>query len=192
MAQVTRGYFKGTKLTAPKSGQTRPTSSKVKEAIMSLLIGELEGMQVIDLFAGSGSMGIEMLSSGARSCLFVERDREALGCLQSNLKLILERASKQALSIQAKVTKEDVESFLAKNNSKFDLVWLDPPYKLYEEFPAKIYSDIERMVAPLGLIVFESDKAGVSFIEQSVSGRFTLQKQKKYGDTFVSIYKEEL
>src|SRR3954471_13968009 len=118
--RVIAGAWKGRPLRAPPGRDTRPTADRVREALFSVL-GDVGGLRVLDLFAGSGALGIEALSRGAASAVFVERAPAALKALQSNL---------SALEIEARVHSGDARAFVRKARAAretYDLVFLDPP-----------------------------------------------------------------
>ena len=115
------GTLRGRPLLAPKGDATRPTADRTREALFSMLtsrLGSFEGLAVTDLFAGSGALGIEALSRGAGSCLFVEHDRPALDALRANLAALGLRADVRAASVLA----------LGPASKPFDLILMDPPY----------------------------------------------------------------
>src|SRR5436189_1519197 len=113
--RVVAGRFKGRTLHAPRGRSTRPTSDKVREALFSVL-GDVEGLRVLDLFAGTGALGIEALSRGAADAAFVDTDTTAV---QRNL---------DAIGHDAAVHRRDAMRFLANADARYDLVFLDPPY----------------------------------------------------------------
>ena len=119
--RVVSGSARGTKLFSPDGLEARPTLDRVKEAVFSMLTG-INSENVLDLFSGSGALGIEALSRGAEHCTFVDKSRHSLEVTEKNL-------SKTHLSDKADVVLSDFESFIRKNTKKFNLVFLDPPYK---------------------------------------------------------------
>lgn len=119
--RVIAGQWRGRPLVAPKGDATRPTADRTREALFSMLtarLGSFEGLAVADLFAGSGALGIEALSRGAASCLFVEQDRAAIDALRGNLAKLEVRADVRATSVLA----------LGQAPAPLDLVLMDPPY----------------------------------------------------------------
>lgn len=119
--RVIAGQWRGRPLVAPKGDLTRPTADRLREALFSMLasrLGSFEGLAVADLFAGSGALGIEALSRGAASCLFVEQDRAAVDALKANLAKLGVRADVRATSVLA----------LGPAPAPLDLVTMDPPY----------------------------------------------------------------
>lgn len=119
--RVITGEARGRTLQAPEGFHTRPTSEKVKEALFSIIQFELEGRRVLDLFAGSGQLGIEALSRGARECVFVENDRNALQIIKRNIEHC-------GFGDRSKVVAGDAAAFV-KRGEKFDIVFADPPYE---------------------------------------------------------------
>jgi len=119
--RVIAGQWRGRPLVAPKGDATRPTADRTREALFSMLtsrVGSFEGLAVADLFAGSGALGIEALSRGAASCLFVEQDRSAVDALKANLAKLGARADVRATSVMA----------LGPAPAPLDLILMDPPY----------------------------------------------------------------
>ena len=138
------GELRGRRLAAPAGGSIRPTSDRVREAIFDILysLGGVEGLQVADLFAGSGALGIEALSRGAASVTFVERDPDALAAIRANLDSVgLGDAERDG---DATVVRADVDAWVATTASRYDLALCDPPYAydgwgdLVERLPADL------------------------------------------------------
>ena len=123
--RIITGFAKGTKLETLEGLDTRPTTVRVKESIFSMLQFELENRRVLDLFAGSGQMGLEALSRGAASCTFVEKNLEAMEIVKKN-------AKKTRLAEKCKIVNVDYKDYLrgARKGERFDIVILDPPYSM--------------------------------------------------------------
>jgi 16S rRNA (guanine966-N2)-methyltransferase len=119
--RIVGGEFRGRRLHFPDGKGLRPTPDRVRETLFNWLQGELPGRRVLDLFAGSGALGLEALSRGAAEAVFVERARPAADRLRDNLALL-------GLQVRARVEQEDVRRFLARPHAPFDLVFVDPPY----------------------------------------------------------------
>src|SRR3954452_17001962 len=141
--RIVAGEHRGTRIFAPKGTDTRPTSDRTREAAFNL-IGPVEGATVLDLFAGSGAMGLEALSRGAASAVFVENDREALRAIDRNLDKLRVTG--------ARVVPRDALQALATDRATYDLILCDPPYG---------YADLGRLapylvarLAPDGLLVY--------------------------------------
>jgi 16S rRNA (guanine966-N2)-methyltransferase len=172
--RIVAGTRKGARIFAPAGPRTRPTSDRVREALFSIL-GSVEGARVLDLFAGSGALGLEALSRGAASAVFVERDRAAVEAIERNVaKLELAGAS---------VVRADADRFLARERETYDLVFLDPPYEVVESLRMPLASHLPRILAPSGRAVLET-AATVELDLASLVARTT----RRYGSTRVTIY----
>jgi len=119
--RVISGSARGRRLKELKGMETRPTTDKVKESLFNIIQFELEGRRVLDLFGGTGQLGIEALSRGAERCVFVDQRREAVGLIRENLKLT-------GLSERSQVVSGDALEFLKSCRETFDVIFLDPPY----------------------------------------------------------------
>jgi 16S rRNA (guanine966-N2)-methyltransferase len=149
--RIIAGSRKGARIVAPKGQETRPTGDRAREAAFNL-IGPVDGARVLDLFAGSGAMGLEALSRGAESATFVEKDRAAAAAIERNLdKLALRGAT---------VLREDAARALAAETAaarRYDLVLIDPPYRLLAGLLPMLARYVPSLAAPDGLVVVESD-----------------------------------
>lgn len=176
--RVITGIARGKRLVTPDGSDVRPTSDKVKEALFSALQFDIEGRRVLDLFAGSGQLGIEALSRGAESCVFVDNSRASLNLVKKNLEIT-------GLSVNAKVVQSDFSSFAAMCRDTFDIVFLDPPYA------AGILCDAIKAVLPLmsdfGMIICEYPPEVT--IPESVAG-FSVYRTYRYGKINISIYRK--
>jgi len=150
--RIIAGSRKGHRIVAPKGVDTRPTGDRVREAAFNL-IGPVDGADVLDLFAGSGAMGLEALSRGAASATFVEQDRHAAEAIAKNLeKLRLTGAT---------VVRDDAIHRLAADGAagrRYDLVLIDPPYAMLARLLPTLALYVPAVVAPDGLVVVESDE----------------------------------
>ena len=149
--RIIAGSHKGARIFAPRGRDTRPTGDRVREAVFNL-VGSVEGMEVLDLFAGSGAMGLEALSRGAAHATFVEADRLAAQTIVRNLDKLRFRT--------ATVLREDVARKLAADAAagrRYDLVLIDPPYRMLTGFLPVLEAHLPAVVAPEGLVVVESD-----------------------------------
>jgi len=147
--RVIAGEARGRRLKEPRGADTRPTTDKVKESLFSIIQFELEGRRALDLFAGTGQLGIEALSRGAADCTFVEERREAAALVRENLKLC-------GFSDRARVVQGEALSFLSTCRERFDVALLDPPYQtglLEKSLDALTRFDILR---EYGIIICES------------------------------------
>lgn len=177
--RVITGSARGRKLQTLAGLDTRPTSDRVKEALFNILQFELEGRRVLDLFAGSGQLGIEALSRGAVSCTFVDKNPQAVQIIKDNLRAVGLAAGTQVLCL-------DSIAFLSRPNDKFDVVLIDPPYA------AGLYETALERVAPLvpagGVVACECD---VSTTLPETAGTLTLERTYRYGKTAIWLYRSE-
>jgi 16S rRNA (guanine966-N2)-methyltransferase len=176
--RVIAGSLGGRVLVAPPGRATRPTSDRVREAVFSML-GPLRGERVLDLFAGSGALGIEALSRGAAHALFVESDSRAIAALRANLDTLGLRGE------QAEVRLGDARVLLKNAQVRadtYDLVFVDPPYRFAAELGEQLGDGLAACLAPGGRIVFESDRRAVPELG------LPLTHERRYGDTLIRIY----
>jgi len=171
--RVVAGEFKGRRLHAPRGVRTRPTADRVREALFSMLGDVVAGARVLDLYAGSGALGIEALSRGAESALFVERDQAALAALRRNL---------DAVGANADVRRQDVLRFLARPEGTFDLVFCDPPYDVAPAVAAALSDSLPALLDEDARIVTESDKRNPLILP------LPLLVERAYGDTRIAIH----
>jgi len=170
--RIIAGTRKGARIFAPKGRDTRPTSDRVREAAFNL-IGSVDEASVLDLFAGSGAMGLEALSRGAASAVFVESDREACRTIERNLeKLRLTGAT---------VLCRDVLQALASSGQVYDLVLCDPPYEFAEH--ARLAPYLARTIAPNGLLVYET----AATVEPAIDG-LTVRTSRTYGSARLTLF----
>jgi 16S rRNA (guanine966-N2)-methyltransferase len=170
--RVVAGDFKGRRLAAPRGTRTRPTADRVREALFSML-GDVDGARVLDLYAGSGALGIEALSRGAESAVFVERDAQAIAAIERNL---------AAVGVEATVVRQDVVRFLARADGAFDLVFCDPPYDSASRLAGQLADRLPALCAEDARIVTESDKRNPLVLP------FSLLVERAYGDTRIAIH----
>lgn len=174
--RVISGQARGRKLLAPEGLDTRPTTDRVKESMFNLIMPYLPAQNVLDLFAGSGALGIEALSRGCAHGVFVEADKSALGIVKKNLELARQ-------SQKAEVCPTDAFAYLSRTSNSFDIIFLDPPYNkgLLERSVTELWK--RNLLAPGGIIVAESEVGG----EEPPPGLFQVLKFAKYGKTTVFI-----
>lgn len=183
--RVIAGTKKGRLISAVSGNKTRPTTDKVKEAIFNL-IGRpyFNGGVVLDLFAGTGALGIEALSRGMEKAVFVDIQRQAIATVTKNI-------SDLCLQNQSEVYKNDAYralKALRKRDIQFSLVFLDPPYAFGRQIVQILETlDEYKLVKDEGLVIVESDKK-YSFPEQI--GHLTLWKRQEYGASQIQIYKQ--
>ncbi|MGB2710876.1 MAG: 16S rRNA (guanine(966)-N(2))-methyltransferase RsmD [Conexibacter sp.] len=175
--RVVAGRFGGRRLIAPRGQATRPTSDRVREALFALL-GPLDGLDVLDLFAGSGALGIEALSRGARRTTFVDSAPVAIRAISANLAAL---GAEQA----SEVHRQDVRAFLRGARAarhEYDLVLLDPPYRLAAELGRELSPSLAEVLAPGGRVVGESDR------RVPLDLALPLTDERRYGDTLIRIH----
>ena len=174
--RVVAGRFKGHQLRSPRR-TTRPTLDRVREALFSIL-GELDGLTVLDLFAGSGALGIEALSRGAENAVFVDSDAAAARAIRENLG----RTSAE----HARVVRADALAFLrnaARHDERWDLVFCDPPYRL----AARLGEPLSRMLQPV--LTSEARVVCESSYRQPIELDLPLDRERRYGDTRIAVYR---
>lgn len=176
--RVISGTARGLKLTALSGDDTRPTLDNVKEAVFSMLFERVQGAKVLDLFSGSGALGIEALSRGALRCVFSDKNGKAVKVIRDNL-------SKSHLSDKAEVFCHSFDQALenlCRKGEKFDIIFLDPPYdsNLLNESIEKIHA--LSLLSDGGVLVAESDRPDAVSNEN-----FAVLKDKKYGRVFVKF-----
>jgi 16S rRNA (guanine(966)-N(2))-methyltransferase RsmD len=175
------GTAKGRKLVVVKSKGIRPTRNRVKESIFDMIQGHVEGSIVLDLFAGTGNLGLEALSQGARKAIFVEKDGDCLRALMRNRDLCGFSDTTEILGLDAEVALK----VLSRRGEKVDLVFIDPPYERGLTGKALRFIDAHDMVSQGAMIVVEHGSGESSSHPWK---RLLLWKRKRYGDTTVSIF----
>ena len=180
--KILGGEFKARNITVPQG--VRPVSLRVKKSCFDILKGELEQKRVLDLFAGSGSLGIEAISRGARQAVFTDSSPKSIAVIRKNLSSF---AINDKSKTYVKKALAAIKGFAAKNE-QFDIIFLDPPY--YKGMLRKALQALEEydIVAPSGYLVcfcYRKDE----ILEQS--DKFTVVVEKKYGQTIILIYKKE-
>lgn len=183
MLRVVAGLVGGRRLKTPKGVEIRPTQDRIKQVIFSSLAEALDGATVLDLFAGSGSLGIESLSRGALRAVFVEKERRCASTVTENLEIC-------AMAAQGRVICRDVNAFLSDPPSEtFDIVFADPPYE-------KIKSSLDE--SPFLEAVRPWVKPGGLFIWEHYSGQrlrepknWTIVRDRDYGETGLTFLRNE-
>lgn len=175
--RVISGSARGKKLLCLAGNATRPTTDRVKESIFNIIASYVRDASALDLFAGSGALGIEALSRGAKKCTFVENSREAISVVQENIK--------GAKVSAATVVFMEACAFLEKTTETFDLIFLDPPYD------ADLYSAVLKRITMRGLL----SAAGIIVVERRANAPVPTAEglqiitDRKYGQTTISILK---
>jgi 16S rRNA (guanine(966)-N(2))-methyltransferase RsmD len=185
---IVAGSRKHRKLLAPKGSQTRPTTERLRETVFNICQNSIEGAHVLDLFAGSGAIGLEALSRGAATALFLDQDKECIRCIKQNLQNL--HLEKQSSVLQGDVFK--TLNRLIKNGRHFDLIYIDPPYTLLEGENTYIKNILEiidqsSLLSPKGLLFLEepfSNKIKAPF----TFSHLQLISTRRSGKTLLSHY----
>jgi 16S rRNA (guanine966-N2)-methyltransferase len=170
--RIIAGTHRGQRIAAPRGRDTRPTSDRVRENAFNL-IGPVADADVLDLYAGSGALGLEALSRGAATVVFVENDREACRTIDANL---------VKLRLKGSVIRQDAARALAQERRNYDLILCDPPYDSSDH--DRIAPHLARLLAPAGVLVYESsgraDPPAVPGLEMRTS--------RKYGSARLTLF----
>ncbi len=182
MMRIITGRARGIKLETLEGDMTRPTSERAKMAIFSSLQFELEGRRVLDLFAGSGQMGLEAVSRGAAHAVLVDQSKDAVRIIRKN-------AEKTRLEGDCTVVCSDFAEFLRQRKGKdpFDLVFIDPPYGM-KACRAAVEAILEnRLLKPRGILVLESGEPDPLGVGTAIAEKFEVLKSARYGVAYVTI-----
>jgi 16S rRNA (guanine966-N2)-methyltransferase len=174
--RVVAGRYGGRRLVAPAGGATRPTSDRVREALFSVLGPGVQGARVLDLYAGSGALGIEALSRGAAAVVFVDRSPRVAAAIRANL---------DALEIDAEVLRMEARAALRTalvRAGAYDLVFLDPPYRRAAALGRELSEALSAVLAPGARVVSESDR------REPLELALPLADERRYGDTLIRIH----
>ena len=179
--RVITGKARGVQLKTPEGMLTRPTADRVKEALFSIINFDLPNAAVLDLFGGTGQLGIEALSRGAKSAVFVDQREDACKIIRENLR-------RTKLEAQGRVVRSDYLDYLRRTREKFDIILLDPPYaEVFLENALKCITEIDILQTG-GIIVAERP------VEKDLPFEFegfTRSKDYKYGKTLLTIYRKD-
>ena len=189
--RIISGRFKGKRLTSVKANTVRPTSDRVKESVFGILGDRIIDSNFLDLCAGTGNIGLEALSRGAKSVTFVDRSPHCIRVIKSNLSGCSVSGDEPHVNI-VKLDMLKGIAFFARRNARFDLIYFDPPYDsdIHEACLRQIEKN--KMLLPLGQVIVERRRerkgecaAPVAFDE------LRLKRQERYGDTVISFYQRE-
>ena len=179
--RVISGIAKGVNLKTPEGMATRPTADRVKEAMFSIIQFDLPGAKVLDLFGGTGQLGIEAMSRGAQSAVFVDASDAACKLIRENLK-------RTKLEQFSTVIRSEYDVYLKKCREKYDIILLDPPYiEVFLENSLKLITEID-ILQTNGIIVTERP------LEKELPWNFpgfSRSRDYKYGKTLLTIYRKE-
>jgi 16S rRNA (guanine966-N2)-methyltransferase len=170
--RIIAGSRKGHTINAPAGRDTRPTSDRVRENVFNIL-GPVDDAVVLDLYAGSGALGLEALSRGAARAVFVERDNAAAKVIEANL---------DKLKLHGTVLRQDALAVVAAETRKYDLVLVDPPYDMYGDIEPQLARYLPRLLAEAAVVVVETDA--------KVQPQLPLDERtsRKYGSARVTVY----
>jgi 16S rRNA (guanine966-N2)-methyltransferase len=173
---VIAGQWRGRRLQAPAGSTTRPTSDRTREALFSILGNRVTGARVLDLFAGSGALGIEALSRGAAEATFVDSAPAAIRAVRANL---------AAVGADAEVRRSDARRFLGDASAaarQYDLVFLDPPYRLAGRLGDVLTPALPAVLGPGAAVIAESDRRA------PLELGLPILDERRYGDTLIRIH----
>ena len=178
--RVISGKARGVNLKTPAGTATRPTADRVKEAVFSIIQFDLPGATVLDLFGGTGQLGIEALSRGAKNAVFVDERDDACKLIRENLK-------RTKLEGEGRIIRSDYSTFLKSTSQKFDIIFLDPPYaEVFLENSLNLITQIDILQSG-GIIVTERP------VEKELLLDFTgynRSKDYKYGNTLITLFRK--
>ncbi|MBQ0110350.1 MAG: 16S rRNA (guanine(966)-N(2))-methyltransferase RsmD [Oscillospiraceae bacterium] len=177
--RIITGCAKGKRLITPDGLDTRPTTDRVKEGLFSAINFYLYDANVLDLFAGSGQLGLESLSRGAKKCTFVDKDARALNAVKTNI-------ANCGFADKSRVVNTEALTFLQSANEKFDIIFLDPPYERFKN--SDLLSKVSEVLSDSGLVVCENNDE--SLLPDSTD-YFKYCKKYRYGKIFVAVYKRK-
>lgn len=179
--RVISGYLRGKKLKTLEGNSVRPTTDKIKESIFNVIQFELYNKTFLDLFSGSGQMGIEALSRGAKEVFFVDKSIKSIKVIKENLE-------NACLKDQSNVILSDSINFLKKTNDKFDIVFLDPPYKI--GLLQEALEIIPHVMNDNGIIICENPTD--ESLKETLDNSFSVKKIYKYGKIKITIYRKDV
>ena len=177
--RVVAGEARGRKLRAPRGDKIRPTSDRVKEALFNILACKVPQSIFLDLYAGTGGIGIEALSRGCHEAFFVEKDPVAVDCIKRNLELTKLNDRAEIISMEVR----RALGYLSVRSKRFDIIFLDPPY--FSEPVKKEILSAGELLNEGGLLVLESNK---NRFTEKIIGDLALTREEYYGDTKLSFY----
>ena len=183
MTRIISGAAGSLRLKGPAKA-TRPTSDRVKESVFAKLesMGAITDARVLDLYAGTGALGLEAASRGAASVTLVEKDPAAAAVCAENLKAIRASFEKHGIDCELKLERLDAKNFASKSRSGFDLVFVDPPYELSNQAVEQLLAELMASLNPESIVVVERDSRSEGL---KLPQEIKLESRKNYGDTSV-------
>lgn len=193
IVRVIAGSAKGIHLNSVKGSTTRPIPDRIKGSLFNILAAVIPGSRVIDMYAGTGAIGIEALSRGAKSCIFIENDRSAIQIIKENLELTRLQADAWVLPCDV----FEISPYLEKNNAQVDLIFAGPPYPLlekksYRDSLLSLFSSLctRHIVLLDGLIMLQHRKTDFPMTPKALA--IELFNTRTYGDTQISFFKNTM
>lgn len=177
--RITGGTARGVPLTEPRGVRLRPSSGMVREAIFNILGDEVQEMRVLDMFAGTGSLGLEALSRGAKSAVFIEAEAASCTAIHASL-------ARTGFTAVAKVMRGRLPGALTAITGPFDLIFMDPPYA--DETAPDMLIDLARLLAPGGVVVYEH---GSRYNPPERPGTLHRADGRVYGDSAIAFYRHK-
>jgi 16S rRNA (guanine(966)-N(2))-methyltransferase RsmD len=177
--RIIGGAFKRKKLIVPKEKSIRPTTDKVKEAVFDSIQFEIKNKTFLDLFSGSGQMGLEALSRGAARAFFIDNNRDSIALIRSNINIT-------SLANRSKIIFSDAFAYLQRSSEFFDIAFLDPPYSM--GILNKVLPSLINKMNKDGIIICESSTSDV--LPEEI-GNFKKIKLRKYGNIAISTFEGE-
>ncbi len=154
---IVGGEFKGRKLQSPKGDRTRPTSGMLRKAVFDICRNEIEGAAFLDLFAGTGAMGLEALSRGANLAVFIDKDKKAIECIKANIATL-------KVEDRAKVIMGDVLSAVKRLDTPFTIIYIDPPY------------DLAYLIPEILNLIVTKNKQALIFVEEGTPSSLKIEE----------------
>ncbi|MBX7067100.1 MAG: 16S rRNA (guanine(966)-N(2))-methyltransferase RsmD [Parachlamydiales bacterium] len=173
--KIIAGTFKGRNLKAPKSSTTRPTQGMLREAVFNICQNEIEGARFLDLFAGSGAMGLEALSRGASLAVFVEQNRQAIGIIKENISAL------QVESMAKVIPTNATRALQILEGQKFDLIYIDPPYDLKVDL-----TPVAGLLSPHGTVFLE-ERHEPKHKPTSIAG-LEMKEVRRFGSSVLTLF----
>ena len=176
--RVISGWARGKKLESIKSPHIRPTTDRVKEAIFNIIQFDILDSSFLDLFGGTGQIGIEALSRGAKNVIIVDNNRDSLNVIKNNISNLKSNSN-------LKVINDNANQFLDNTQLKFDIAFLDPPYS--SEILTSVFPYMDKIMNPNSIVIVETNSENNLPKETK---RFKLKKSYEYGRILISVYKD--
>lgn len=186
MLHIIAGKYKNRKIKSPKSQETRPTTSKLREALFNICQSYVENAFFLDVFAGSGAMGLEALSRGADKAAFIDGSRESIRCIRENLQMLGLEDYGQPLLGDAFI----LMKMLEKRGEKFHIIYMDPPYAV-EGLPSRLIKAIDEspLLVPGGMLFIEESKAAL--IDKNEWRTLRLKSERQMGRSQLLQFEKE-